>query len=71
MTNKLIKDMDDETWRRFIAFCKLNDTKVNDELKGILETFLHKNLKEIIKEDSSKDARKQTNAPRKLEGVKK
>ena len=49
MTNKLIKDMDEETWRRFIAFCKLKNIKVNDQLKEILEEFLKKNLDKILK----------------------
>jgi len=49
MTNKLIKDMDDETWRRFIAFCKLKNVKVNDEIKEILEQFLDKNLNQAFK----------------------
>ena len=49
MTNKLIKDMDEETWRRFIAFCKLKNVKVNDQLKEILEEFLEKNLGRMLK----------------------
>ena len=48
MTNKLVKDMDEETWRRFIAFCKLKDIKVNNHLKEILEEFLEKNLGKIV-----------------------
>ena len=49
MSNKLIKDMDEETWRRFIAFCKLKNIKVNDQLKDILEDFLKENLNKILK----------------------
>ncbi|MBW2995825.1 hypothetical protein KY332_00835 [Candidatus Woesearchaeota archaeon] len=49
MTNKLIKDMDEETWRRFIAFCKLKNIKANDQLKEILEIFLEKNLNNLLK----------------------
>jgi Trp operon repressor len=48
MSNKLIKDMDEETWRRFIAFCKLKNIKANDQLKEILEEFLNKNLGKFI-----------------------
>lgn len=48
MTNKLIKDMDEETWRRFIAYCKLKDIKVNEQLKDILDLFLEKELSKII-----------------------
>ena len=53
MTNKLIKDMDETTWRRFIAFCKLKDIKVNDQLKEILEIFLKKNLNNLLKGKTS------------------
>ena len=51
MANKLIKDMDDQTWRRFVAFCKLKDIKVNNQIKEILEDFLKNNLKDILKGD--------------------
>ena len=49
MSSKLIKDMDEETWRRFIAFCKLKNIKVNDQLKEILEEFISKNFNQILK----------------------
>ena len=49
MSNKLIKDMDEFTWRRFIAFCKIKNIKVNDKLKDILEEFLEKNLYNLLK----------------------
>ena len=48
MANKLVKDMDEETWRRFIAFCKLKNVKVNDQLKEILEGFIEKNLDNLL-----------------------
>ena len=54
MTNKLIKDMDEETWRRFIAFCKLKNIKVNNQLKELLEEFLEKNLDKIFKSSRKK-----------------
>ena len=49
MSNKLVKDMDEETWRRFIAFCKLKNVKVSDQLKTILEEFLETNLDNLLK----------------------
>ncbi len=49
MSNKLIKDMDEHTWRRFIAFCKLKNIKVNAQLEEILEEFLEKNLDNLLK----------------------
>ena len=48
MSDKLIKNMDEEVWRRFVAFCKLKDIKVNDQLKNILEEFVDKNLQKMI-----------------------
>ena len=49
MANKLIKEMDEETWRRFIAFCKLKNINVNNQLKDILDDYLEKNLGKAIK----------------------
>ena len=48
MPNKLIKDMDEATWRRFVAFFKLKDIKVNDQLKEILEKFTRDNLNNLL-----------------------
>ena len=31
MTNKLIKDIDEEIWRKFVAYCKIKGVKVGDE----------------------------------------
>lgn len=49
MTNKLIKDMDEETWRKFVAFCKLKNINVNTQLKEVLDEFLEKNLGKVLK----------------------
>jgi len=46
--NKLIKDMDEETWRKFTAYCKLKNSKISDELKGILNKHLKTELKELF-----------------------
>jgi len=51
MSNKLIKDMDEETWRRFIAFCKLKNTKASEQLKEILEEFIGKDLNKLLKNE--------------------
>lgn len=45
MPHKLIKDIDEETWRKFVAYCKLKDVKVGDKLNKILEDYLKKNFK--------------------------
>ncbi len=54
MSNKLIKDMDETTWRRFIAFCKLKNINVNEQLKDILEEFLKDNLNSLLKGEKKK-----------------
>ena len=48
MANKLIKDMDEETWRKFVAFCRLKNVNVNQQLKETLEEFLDKNLQKML-----------------------
>jgi len=49
MGHKLIKDIDEETWRKFIAYCKLKNIKVGDELNKVLDEFLKKKLKKLLK----------------------
>ncbi len=49
MANKLIKDMDEEVWRRFVAFCKIKNVKVADELSRIIKLDIKKNLKEMLR----------------------
>jgi hypothetical protein len=47
--HKLIKDVDEETWRKFIAYCKLKNIKVGDQLSKILDGFLKNKLKRLLK----------------------
>jgi len=54
MSNKLIKEMDEETWRRFVAFCKLKNINVNVQLKEVLDEFLEKNLGKMLKGGKAK-----------------
>ncbi len=49
MTNKLIKDIDEEVWRKFVAYCKIKGVKVGDELGKIVKKEVDKNLKNLIK----------------------
>jgi len=49
MSHKLIKDVDEEVWRKFIAYCKLKNIKVGDELSEILEDFLSKKFNKMFK----------------------
>lgn len=43
--NKVIKDMDDEIWRKFTGYCKVKGVQVSGELKQILEKYLKEKLK--------------------------
>jgi hypothetical protein len=47
--HKLVKDVDEETWRKFIAYCKLKDITVGDQINEILESFLKKKLRRLLK----------------------
>ena len=49
MGHKLVKDIDDELWRKFIAYCKLKGVKVNKELEEILKNHLDKNFEKLVK----------------------
>ncbi|MCH7850623.1 MAG: hypothetical protein IH845_03205 [Nanoarchaeota archaeon] len=49
MGHKLIKDLDEELWRKFVAYCKLKGVKVNKELENILKENLDKNFKKLLK----------------------
>ena len=43
--HKLVKDIDEETWKRFVAYCILKDVKVGEELNEILKKHLKGKLK--------------------------
>ena len=47
--HKLVKDINEELWRKFIAYCKIKNIKVSDELNEILMKHLKKNLRKILK----------------------
>ena len=49
MTNKLIKDIDEDVWRKFVAYCKIKGVKVGDELGQIVKKEVDKNLRNLIK----------------------
>lgn len=48
MKHKLIKDIDEETWNKFVAYCKLKGVKVGNELDKILKDHLKKNLRKLF-----------------------
>ncbi|MBW2992408.1 hypothetical protein KY345_04290 [Candidatus Woesearchaeota archaeon] len=43
--NKIIKEMDDDIWRKFTGYCKIKGSSVSGELKKILEKYLREKLK--------------------------
>jgi len=45
MSNKLIKGVDEETWRRFTGYCKAKGEKVGIKLSEILELYIKDKLK--------------------------
>tara|TARA_Y100000034_G_scaffold127742_1_gene181148 strand:- start:8362 stop:8499 length:138 start_codon:yes stop_codon:yes gene_type:complete len=40
MANKLIKNVDEEIWRKFTGYCKAKGGKVGEKLSEILENYL-------------------------------
>ncbi len=45
MSNKLIKDIDDEIWRKFAGYCKAKGEKVGNKLADILKDYLKDKIK--------------------------
>jgi len=48
MTNKLVKDIDEEIWRKFVAYCKIKGVRVGSELGRVIKKEIDKNLKNVI-----------------------
>jgi len=51
MTNKLIKDIDEEIWRKFVAYCKIKNIKVGKEINHILVDYLKKNFDKLLRDN--------------------
>ena len=45
MANKLIKDVNEEVWRKFTGYCKAKGEKVGKKLSQILENYLKDKIK--------------------------
>ena len=48
MANKLVKDIDEEIWRKFVAYCKLQNITVGNQLDQVLKEFLEKNFDKLF-----------------------
>lgn len=59
MANKLIKDIDEETWRGFVAFCKLKNSKVHEELEQLIKNHTDKHLPAMFKKCKMSKKREQ------------
>ena len=40
MADKLVKDLEERTWRKFTGYCKAKGEKVGKKLSSILEEYL-------------------------------
>jgi len=49
MAYKLVKDIGEETWRKFVAYCKIKGVKVGSELEVLLKNHIKNNLNELFK----------------------
>ena len=45
MANKLVENIDDDTWTKFAGFCKMKGLKVGEALNDIIKCYLDKELK--------------------------
>lgn len=45
MVTKIVKDVDNETWRRFTGYCKIKNKRVGKLLTEILEDYLKDKIK--------------------------
>lgn len=49
MGDKIIKNMDDEVWRKFTSVCRAKGIQVNEAIKVMVESYTLKMYKEEIK----------------------
>jgi len=49
MTDKLIKGINEEKWRKFVALCKMKGAKVGSEVEKFLDDYIKTNLGKMLK----------------------
>jgi hypothetical protein len=45
MSNKLVKEVDEETWRKFAGYCKAKGERIGKKLSEILNEYLKDKIK--------------------------
>lgn len=45
MATKLIREVNENTWRKFAGYCKIKNKKVGELLSEILENYLKEKVK--------------------------
>ncbi len=45
MENKLIRNVDEDTWRRFAGYCKIKNKKIGKMLSEVLKEYLKGKIK--------------------------
>ena len=45
MVNKLVKDVEEEVWRKFAGYCKAKNERVGKKLSQILKDYLKNKIK--------------------------
>lgn len=45
MANKLIRDVNENTWRKFAGYCKIKNKRVGELLSEILEKYLKEKIR--------------------------
>jgi len=51
MKMQSVRDLDKDVWRKFVAYCKLKNVKVGDELNKILEDYIKKHFKRLFENE--------------------
>lgn len=49
MGNKLIKDLNEEKWRMFVALLKIENIRVNSKIEELIDEYITKNTKRLLK----------------------
>ena len=48
MSNKLIKGINEEKWRKFVALLKIENKRVSEKVEEFIDNYLKKNMKRLF-----------------------